>query len=171
MRPDDLANARADIITAKSILNLPSSTLSNNPILYNHVMYHSVQAIEKMLKGIVRDGKPKYNKVMLNKHNISYLFTKAAESRPEIVKKYEFISENSDILSTANSLRYGKVSVNRQDAESVCHIAEKMCNDFEKQYARSRKKPVKAVRSSALRYYRKLETVEFKNKKEEDKQL
>jgi HEPN domain-containing protein len=135
MTAQELEIIRADLAMAKMVLYPANENdkMFENPNMMNLAEYHSAQALEKCLKGIVRDG-GKLDDELAKSHSIEGLMLKAELCRPNIIQEYKFAAENAETLSKANGLRYGIKSVEAKDVYATYKEAKALFYVLEKEH-------------------------------------
>ena len=140
MLPKELEIIRSDIKIATNILypkNLAELAEQSTAFL-NQAAYHSIQAIEKCLKLIVRannNDTPSLNET-LRTHNIDALLVKIESSKQGFIASHQFIARNSSRLSALNELRYGDIGLTKANTHILYKEARDLVREIEKEYAK-----------------------------------
>lgn len=130
MKTGELALAYIDLKVARTLFSpYRNKGKELEPFMGNVILFHSVQAIEKMMKGIiVEQGIRDYRYT----HNIDGMQTDLYQLNPSFFEDHSFLLENGAALSDVNSIRYGSRSVAPSIILPTLKEASKM---FEEQLA------------------------------------
>lgn len=131
MRPIDFEVVHADLMTSKSILYSENKKI---PFMLNMAGYHAGQAIEKLLKIILKEERYDVYKELSDSHNISNLVIKVELCRKGFIDAHPFIGENADELSKFNNLRYGKKYIERDAVFAVYRAANQFYKELMNEY-------------------------------------
>lgn len=130
----NVASPQADLITAKKLFYDEDKIWATNPEIHNMVAYHCGQAIEKLLKLVVREENDKLFDTIGYTHNISELLIKAECCKSGFVEQHKEIALNADLITKMSKLRYGEGQISRDDCHAVLTMAKNFCNEFLVEY-------------------------------------
>lgn len=162
MTAQELEVIHADLLVAKDIL-YPSdgnNHSQNNPQLRNLAAYFSAQAIEKSLKGIIRDGGEMDAELSVS-HNVVNLLLSVEMCKPSFVHEHQFISQNAKNLSKANGLRYGKKGIEKNDTVAIYKAARELHRELQQEYLKDNPDK-RQMFNEAVREYDAMEKISFK---------
>lgn len=167
MTAHELELIHADLMTAKALVDSPEGR-RDNPYIANMIAYHSVQAIEKCLKAILRDTDA--DEDLLHSHDMLRLCGEVQLVCPDFAKKYEFIYQNARALYFANELRYGDSSISMYTARGLLYNANQFFKDLESRYTLETGFNQKDIRRIAKEHYGSLHRFTVKRPDLEEKE-
>lgn len=159
MTAHELELIHADLMTAKTLAD-SSEGRRDNPYVANMIAYHSIQAIEKSLKALLRDTNT--DEELMYSHDMLRLCGEVQLVRPEFAREYEFIYQNARTLYFGNELRYGDNSISMYNAKGLMYNANNLFMNLKDEYIRETGFSKEDIRRIAKEHYSSLRRFNLK---------